>query len=633
MVLIKNHDWLVHLMRATPCFAAIFFQADVMGRWWLAALVSTLVILHAAFQWTWRINIRANLWMVVISVAALILPTGYRPAIGILAPVFGSLALNFVTAYGVLFVGSKKYYQSYLFAWGMIGLSIRDQPTFLAMFLLFVFGVALLIVAAHDAGVFKQPRRVGVVWVAFILVSGVASFELASFTRVAQSAIQNVLSSYYELRLITGVSGLGEDIYISSRGNMLSSPAEVLELSRPVTRLRAKVFDRFDGIRWTSSPELQKFASQKSVRGLNQFGGERLEYIWLEKPATDLPTPAGTIRVLNDAVVVGPGWIYRLSDSPSGLGLIVDPEDQLQPETISPEAMLGVPTELHEELRSFGTQLLGEDLDAISKGSRLEEFFQQNYTYSLTTDFDTKRHPVLEMLKPGTAAYCVHFASTMALVLRTQGVPARLVTGYLPSETNAITNRTIVRRRDAHAWVEVWSSSEQKFIPFDPTPMVSRNRLLGLSSSRSWVLEFFGAVRSYFRRTWVLSGKDPQSFVTRLLLAMFTYLWLPIIVTLLALIIHAWSNRRRFIQESCAIHDEDVARAYDCFLRSLRARKIRMDANESDTVVIERLRDAGLSEASRYAEEFLHSYRRIRFGDCPYEPFLFGLAKKVGRDE
>lgn len=631
--MIKNHDWLVHLMRATPCFAAMFFQADVMGRWWLAAVASALVLLHAAFQWTWKINFRTNLWMIVISVAALVLPTGYRPAIGVLAPVFGSLALNLVTAYGVLFVGSKKYYQSYLFAWGMIGLSIRDQPTFLAMFLLCVFGVALLIVAAHDAGVFKQRRRVGVVCVAFILVTGIASFELASFTRVAQSAIQNAISSYYELRPIAGVSGLGENIYIGSRGNMLSSPAEVLELSRPVTRLRAKVFDRFDGIRWTSSPELQKFVPQKSVRGLNQFDGERLEYIWLEKPATDLPTPAGTIHVLNDTAVVGPGWIYQLSDSPSDLELIVDPEDQLQPEKISPESMLAVPTELQEELRSFGTQLLGKDLDAISKGLRLQEFFQQNYTYSLTTDFDTKRHPVLEMLKPGTAAYCVHFASTMALVLRMQDVPTRLVTGYLPSETNAITNRTMVRKRDAHAWVEVWSHSEQKFIPFDPTPMVSRNRLLGLSSSRSWMLEFFGAVRSYLLRTWVLSGNDPQLFVTRLLRAMLTYLWLPIMVTLLALVIHVWSNRRRLIQASFAIHDEDVARAYDCFLRSLRARKVRMDANESDTVVIERLRDAGFLKASRYAEEFLHSYRRIRFGDCPYEPFLLGLAEKVGRDE
>ena len=147
------------------------------------------------------------------------------------------------------------------------------------------------------------------------------------------------------------------------------------------------------------------------------------------------------------------------------------------------------------------------------------------------------------------------------------------------------------------------------------------------------MLEFFGAVRSYFLRTWVLSGKDPRSFVIRLLHAMFTYLWLPVIFALLALVIHAWRKRRRFLQESFAIHDEDVARAYRCFLRSLRTRKVRMDANESDTVVIERLRDAGFLKASRYAEEFLHSYRRIRFGDCSYEPFLLGLAKKVGRDE
>ena len=92
----------------------------------------------------------------------------------------------------------------------MIGLSVQDQQTFAATLLLSLFGGSLLIVAAHDAGLLRQCRRMGVIWIIFLVLTGVASFGFASLTRVAQSAIQNVLSGYYELGPITGVSGLSE---------------------------------------------------------------------------------------------------------------------------------------------------------------------------------------------------------------------------------------------------------------------------------------------------------------------------------------------------------------------------------------------------------------------------------------
>ena len=58
-----------------------------------------------------------------------------------------------------------------------------------------------------------------------------------------------------------------------------------------------------------------------------------------------------------------------------------------------------------------------------------------------------------------------------------------------------------------------------------------------------------------------------------------------------------------------------------------------MDANESDTVVIDRLREAGYVEASLSADKFLRSYRRMRFGGCPYETLLLALAQEIEKDE
>ena len=66
--------------------------------------------------------------------------------------------------------------------------------------------------------------------------------------------------------------------------------------------------------------------------------------------------------------------------------------------------------------------------------------------------------------------YCLHYASTMAILLRAavpgQEIPTRLVQGFLPGES--VGNIQTVRNRNAHAWVEVYFPG-YGWIPFDPT--------------------------------------------------------------------------------------------------------------------------------------------------------------------
>lgn len=67
--------------------------------------------------------------------------------------------------------------------------------------------------------------------------------------------------------------------------------------------------------------------------------------------------------------------------------------------------------------------------------------------------------------------FCEQIASALTVMLRTQGVPARLVTGYLPGTRDRIAGVFEVRARDAHAWVEVWFP-ETGWQAFDPTASV-----------------------------------------------------------------------------------------------------------------------------------------------------------------
>jgi transglutaminase-like putative cysteine protease len=70
--------------------------------------------------------------------------------------------------------------------------------------------------------------------------------------------------------------------------------------------------------------------------------------------------------------------------------------------------------------------------------------------------------------------YCEYFATTMAMMLRTQEIPARLAMGYLPGQR--LTDGTWrVDRGAAHAWVEVFFPG-YGWIRFDPTPGNTENR-------------------------------------------------------------------------------------------------------------------------------------------------------------
>ena len=65
--------------------------------------------------------------------------------------------------------------------------------------------------------------------------------------------------------------------------------------------------------------------------------------------------------------------------------------------------------------------------------------------------------------------HCEYFASAMAVMLRTLGIPSRLVTGFQGGVLNPISGWSVVRASDAHAWVEAWIPG-RGWMTFDPTP-------------------------------------------------------------------------------------------------------------------------------------------------------------------
>ncbi len=98
----------------------------------------------------------------------------------------------------------------------------------------------------------------------------------------------------------------------------------------------------------------------------------------------------------------------------------------------------------------------------------------EQYRYSLDVGSTLTVRPLEDFLFTRKTGYCEHYATAMVVLLRSIGVPARLVTGFLATEWNDFGNYYTVRQKDAHAWVEVFFP-HSGWITADPTPTIGES--------------------------------------------------------------------------------------------------------------------------------------------------------------
>src|SRR5581483_7651591 len=101
-----------------------------------------------------------------------------------------------------------------------------------------------------------------------------------------------------------------------------------------------------------------------------------------------------------------------------------------------------------------------------AKARKIERYLREHYRYTLNLQARGVSNPVEYFLFERKEGNCEYFASAMAVLLRLEGVPARIATGFYMNEWNG--SYYIVRNRDAHSWVE--ARAGKLWIEFDPSP-------------------------------------------------------------------------------------------------------------------------------------------------------------------
>ena len=120
------------------------------------------------------------------------------------------------------------------------------------------------------------------------------------------------------------------------------------------------------------------------------------------------------------------------------------------------------------ELYALNRRIIGDATDPYHITLRIERYLRQFYSYSLDPPASDYSSPYAAFLFDTRSGYCQHFAGSMALLLRYNGIPSRVAVGFATGERES-EGVYLVTRNNAHAWVEAYFPTVG-WVAFDPTP-------------------------------------------------------------------------------------------------------------------------------------------------------------------
>lgn len=386
--------------------------------------------------------------------------------------------------------------------------------------LLPAFG-AILLFAAGSLVSFAVMPRVDISLLRRVRVSG--NFDLSFLNDPTMNSILRSVSADGSIKASPNAYyGFAETLDTNYRGKL--SDEIVLRVSSPIgTYWRGMAYDAFDGAVWTMThpkpcasrvcrdgvlidlrpvPGLdlrsQDFdlASTEQKRELTQVfyveaSGSNLvvcapipRQIYFPSPSLQLDrygalrSPVGVEREMVYTVVSH--MPYRNATTLSAMR--IDPEEQV----IVHDRMgnyLQVPKNLQPGVRALTDRVAGEG-NWYQQARRICLHLQSGYKYDLNVE-PAGKDSVSEFLLRRRTGYCEQFATSFCVMCRLKGIPARLVTGYMPGSYNALTGMWDVKLSDAHSWGEVYIP-HVGWVAFDPTPEAVSGAFEGIEQRSTW---------------------------------------------------------------------------------------------------------------------------------------------------
>jgi len=344
-------------------------------------------------------------------------------------------------------------------------------------------------------------------------------------------------------------------------------------------RLRGAIYDRFSRNQWLQSASgFRELHSRDGIyRVARPIGLKRVITVQQHLLTNGrLYLPSGTYAISgvpvlwegpqNEALTTAPP--RRPTDMVSidvSVAREIEPLRELEPRVVNYPA--------NPEVTAMARQIVGTTGDPLGRAGKIEQYLSTKFHYVTDPAVIGHTMSVDRFLLQERRGHCEYFAAGMVALLSSLDVPARIAGGFYGGRYNPLTGYFVIRREDAHAWVEVWNGT--RWTTFDPTPASLRPGMdqsgllrayanaLGDSVTYYWdryVLTFgladqvtmaanvITAVRDFFRDAKTQLGEQLARLKSPR-----TLIWLMLIVTLGALA-YSIAGRRRPVFDLLASH-------------------------------------------------------------------------------
>ena len=522
------------------------------------------------------------------------------------------------------------------------------------------------LLVAPDAKVFKRLARhgsrrrnievrrlplVAVVLLLLIVVLGLPLFLIAprsssaSLTRGGAGAMNMIGFSESVTLGEIGTLKQSNDVVMRVRLDE-AAPVRVHEL-----KWRGVALDEFTGRGWKKSADARRSRQTTNDHGFYQLGTTEAVHrlttqtVFLEPMETAvvfaapravaLQGPFPFIRVDSEGAVQSRHHdaervIYKAFSDTAELSPEVLRRD-LAPYPVTFARYLQLPASLDPRIAALAQRISFNQhaTNPYDIAKAIESHLRRDYGYTLEMKAKGS-DPLADFLFNVRQGHCEYFSTAMVVMLRTEGIPARVVNGFLSGEYNDAAGAYTVRQSDAHSWVEVYFAASNSWVTFDPTPSLGR-----AEPKRTGIAAYLGKYSEALELFWLqyVVGYDKQeqrSLATNVNGRLFSYRhalaaafarlkqladWrLAILAGLVLLTVMLLWRAKRFAWRrrlgSKRQRDEAGTSAIEFYERLtslLAARGLKREANQTP---LEFATGLGLHEAVSVTQ----AYNRVRFG-------------------
>ncbi|GGK70242.1 transglutaminase TgpA family protein [Amphritea balenae] len=260
---------------------------------------------------------------------------------------------------------------------------------------------------------------------------------------------------------------------------------------------------------------------------------------------------------------------------------------------------LQLPVNGNDKARQLAQRWLVEQGNTPAFVKQMMQSFASDFSYTLQPPRLTGDR-IDQFLFQTRQGFCGHFASASVFLLRSAGIPARIVGGYQGGELNPVDGSLTVRQYEAHAWLEYWFNGDWQRL--DPTSVVAPSRLDQAADqlfssqegfladaalmrsgilSRGWLKQIrqqYDSVNYSWHR-WVLNYHQQQNgFLQRLLgevtaLKLIIFLLMPAAIMLTVVALNLLYRRRS--------RPDPLTRALNTLNRQLQGRNLQRRRGET----------------------------------------------------